>query len=93
MPRRPPPGRKKRIKRYISQGSLCYDKIELLVSLTGIRSKKQIRALESYLVQGFDTEKVCEMFGVTVSNLNRDVQKLDRVAGIIEKYMKVHNGD
>lgn len=85
--------RRKRSPTYISQGSLCYDSIELLISLTSIRSKKQIRALESHLVQGFTIRAVSEMFGVTNSNLRRDIQKLNKVAGVVNELRKYEYGD
>ncbi len=88
MARLKPPGRKKKTRWFFQAGTLTYRKVELLVALTGIRSRKQIRAIEMVLVQGLTVHESAAMFKVTISNLNRDILKLNKVAGIVERIKK-----
>ena len=71
---------------YVYQGSESPERFELLVSLTGLRSPSQIGALRDHLVKGVPLDGAMVLNGVTnKSNLERDLDKINDVAIIVEK--------
>lgn len=71
---------------YVYQGSESHERFELLVSLTGLRSPSQIGALRDHLVKGVPLDGAMVLNGVTnKSNLERDLDKINDIATIVEK--------
>ena len=71
---------------YVYQGSESPERFDLLVSLTGLRSPSQIGALRDHLVKGVQLDAAMVMNDVTnKSNLERDLDKINDVAIIVEK--------
>ena len=71
---------------YVYQGSESPERFDLLVSLTGLRSPSQIGALRDHLVKGVPLDGAMVLNGVTnKSNLERDLDKINDVAIIVEK--------
>ena len=71
---------------YVYQGSESPERFDLLVSLTGLRSQGQIGALRDHLVKGVQLDAAMVMNEVThKSNLERDLDKINDVAIIVEK--------
>ena len=75
---------------YVYQGSESPERFELLVSLTGLRSQGQIGALRDHLVKGIPLDGAMVLNGVTnKSNLERDLDKINDIATIIEKIKEI----
>ena len=75
---------------YIYQGSESPERFDLLVSLTGLRSPSQIGALRDHLVKGVQLDAAMVMNEVTnKSNLERDLDKINDVAIIVEKIKEI----
>lgn len=69
--------------RYVSAGSESQERLTLLLSQTGIRSEKTISALSDHLVKGVDLKTASIANGVSVSNLERDIDKVNDVAAFV----------
>lgn len=75
---------------YVYQGSESPERFDLLVSLTGLRSPSQIGALRDHLVKGVQLDAAMVMNEVTnKSNLERDLDKINDVAIIVEKIKEI----
>ena len=75
---------------YVYQGSESPERFDLLVSLTGLRSQGQIGALRDHLVKGVPLDGAMVLNGVTnKSNLERDLDKINDIATIIEKIKEI----
>lgn len=75
---------------YVHGGMESQERFELLVSLTGLRSENQIAALCDHLVKAVPLDAAMVMNGVTnKSNLERDLDKINDVAKIIEKIKEI----
>lgn len=69
--------------RYVSAGSESFKRLSLLLSMTGIRSENAIGALSDHLVKGVDLKTASAANGVSVSNLERDIGKVNDVAAFV----------
>ena len=75
---------------YVYQGSESPERFELLVSLTGLRSPSQIGALRDHLVKGVPLDGAMVLNGVAnKSNLERDLDKINDIATIVEKIKEI----
>ena len=75
---------------YVYRGSESPERFDLLVSLTGLRSQSQIGALRDHLVKGVQLDAAMVMNDVTnKSNLERDLDKINDVAIIVEKIKEI----
>lgn len=70
---------------YLLRGGEPEGKIDLLISLTSMKSETTIKNLKRYYCQGYDVPTLVEIFGVSQSNFNRDASKLEDVAGKMEE--------
>ena len=75
---------------YVYQGSESPERIDLLVSLIGLRSPSQIGALRDHLVKGVPLDGAMVLNGVTnKSNLERDLDKINDIATTVEKIKEI----
>ena len=75
---------------YVYQGSESPERFDLLVSLTGLRSPSQIGALRDHLVKGVPLDGAMVLNGVAnKSNLERDLDKINDIATIVEKIKEI----
>ena len=65
---------------YFNPGDESEEKIDLIISLTGIRSEAMIKSLKSHLVDGFPTKYAGTFNGVLQQNFSRDLAKLNEQA-------------
>lgn len=69
--------------RHVSVGSESLERLTLLLTMTGIRSESTITALKDHLVNGVDLTTASVLNGVTKSNLERDINKVNDVAAFV----------
>lgn len=74
---------------YLLKGMESEERVDLLLALTSIRSEATIKALKMYLVQGCSESEICAARGITQSNFNRDLSKLNAVAGTVEQIKEI----
>lgn len=71
---------------YVHSGMESPERFDLLIELSGLRSEKQIQTIKDYLVKGVPIDAAMVMNDVTnKSNLERDLDKINDVAIIVEK--------
>jgi len=70
---------------YLMQGQESRGKIELLLALTKISSEKMTDAIQDYFVRGFGVGDAANLCGVKQPNLSVAIEKLNKVAEIVEK--------
>lgn len=69
--------------RHVSVGSESLERLTLLLTMTGIRSESTLAALKDHLVNGVDLTTASVLNGVTKSNLERDIDKVNDVAAFV----------
>ncbi|EQC1804413.1 PbsX family transcriptional regulator [Escherichia coli] len=69
---------------YLSRGGVGHDHFWLLMELTSIRSEKMIRALYDYFVSGYLRNEICDMHGVSQSNLSLSIKKIQHTYKIVK---------
>lgn len=81
--------RKPRPMNYLLPGGESEQRLELLLSLTGLRSKPVIAALREIYVNGLLPERAAARFGLKKTNLCRDQGKLEAVADTLEALKEI----
>lgn len=71
------------------QGMETCKKLKLIISLTSIRSEAQIQALARYFVTGFNMAACAEVEGITVSNLQRAIDKVQEVSKVVDEIKEI----
>jgi len=66
---------------YLVQGCESKERVELILSLTDIRSDMAIRCIIHYLVDGWPKKEVSKVH----DHFSRDIAIVNRKAGIVEK--------
>ncbi|WP_027696718.1 PapB/FocB family fimbrial expression transcriptional regulator [Vibrio litoralis] len=74
---------------YLSQGLETEERFLLLLSLTKIRSDSQVKALRMYLVDGLSFSLSASLNEITEPNFQRAMNRLEKVAGTIEKIKEI----
>lgn len=74
---------------YLMQGMESEKRVKLMLSLTKISSEPVKDALLEHLARGNTEAASAALNGVTQSNFNRALAKLNEVAGIIEKIKEI----
>ena len=70
---------------YLIAGGESKERVELLLSLTKISSEQLTDSIIDHLCVGHSEKDAIAINGVTQSNFNRAMKKLNDVAGIVEK--------
>ena len=70
---------------YLIAGGESNERVELLLSLTKINSEPLRDSIVDHLCVGHAEKDAVLLNGVTQSNFNRAMKKLNDVAGIVEK--------
>ncbi len=78
------------IKNVLCAGLESEESIDIIISMTKLSSEKMIKALKYHLVNGAAEKMAVAAFGVTQSNFNRDLSKLNDVARKIDKYFELN---
>lgn len=71
------------------QGMESAEKLKLIISLTSIRSEPQIKALERHFVIGFSVANCAQIEGITVSNFQRAIDKVQAVSKIVDEIKEI----
>ena len=66
------------------------ESLDILISLTNMRSEEMAHALRRHYVNGWSDSTACSVAGVSLSNFNRDCKKLNDVARRIDKYFELN---
>ncbi len=75
---------------YVFQGGESPERFNLIIELSGLRSEKQIQTIKDHLVKGVPIDAAMAMNGVTnKSNFERDLDKINDIAKIIEKIKEI----
>jgi hypothetical protein len=74
---------------YLLSGYESHERFNLLMKLTKIKSEDVIEALREHLVRGSDEKFSYEVNGVSQSNFNRAIVRLNEVACIVEKIKEI----
>ncbi len=69
----------------LTPGCESEEKIDLIISLTGMKSKPMIKSLKKHLVDGVAEKYACTFNGTIQQNFNRDLKKLNVVADTLAK--------
>ena len=77
--------RKVKSMKYLVQGMESKRKVELLISLTSIKSEPIIAALTDHLVRGFEISEVALLNDTKQGNVSRALDTLNEVAATVEK--------
>ncbi|MGO1190314.1 PapB/FocB family fimbrial expression transcriptional regulator [Vibrio casei] len=70
---------------YLLCGGESKRRVEILLELTSISSEPIIKAIHRYLVDGYSESELRDIFGISQSNFNRALKKLNNVAELIEE--------
>lgn len=70
--------------KYLIAGTVSVERLELLISLTSIRSDDMKEALVWHLVRGHQQATAAALAQVPSNNLGRAIAAVERVAGIVE---------
>lgn len=65
------------------------EKVRLVISLTSIRSKPQIKALHRYFVDGYNAAACAEVEGITASNFQRAIDKVQEVSKVVDEIKEI----
>ena len=71
--------------KHLFRGHQSQKRIELLLSLTSIKSEPTIDAIYDYLCKGHDLKIAASLNDVSSTNLSRSLTILDQVAGTVEQ--------
>lgn len=71
--------------RYLMQGMETGERLNLLLSLTNIRSENVIDALHDHLVKGLADSTAAAINGCTQSNFKRALDAVEAVAATVEQ--------
>lgn len=74
---------------YLLRGGEPEARVNLLLSLTSIRSDCMQRALMKYLCDGLSEKDCCLIFDITTSNFARSMQRLNAVAETVERIKEI----
>lgn len=74
---------------YLLRGGETKEKIDLLLSLTSIKSDDIKIALNHYYINGRTEAQASELAGVPKSNMVRAMKNLNGVAGIVEQLHEI----
>ena len=64
----------------LTLGCESEEKIDLIISFTGIRSEPMIKSLKQHLVDGVPEKYASKFNGVLQQNFDRDLEKLNKEA-------------
>ncbi len=70
---------------YLIKGEELKEKIEILISLTGLDSEPMEAAMVDHFCRNMSKSHAAALNGVQQSNLSRDIKKIDIVAGKLER--------
>lgn len=76
------------IESMLVQGQESEKSIDLLISMTKIKSEQVIDALKMHFVAGAQLQMSAEANGLEKSNLSRDVKKINLIAAKINQYFE-----
>lgn len=71
------------------KGNESPEKVQLVISLTKINSEAQIKALHRYFVDGLNADACAGIEGVTASNFQRAIDKVNEKDAIVEKIKEI----
>ncbi|WPC72960.1 adhesin biosynthesis transcription regulatory family protein [Vibrio porteresiae] len=71
------------------QGLEKKERLELLISLTNIRSESQITALERYFVDGLNFEAAAAIAEIPSSNFKRVLDRVQEIDAVVEKIKEI----
>lgn len=75
--------------KYLFKGMLGHDEFNHLYMMSSLRSDTINNALYHYLVVGLSEDIVCLQDGLSQSNFNRDLNKLEQLYSQIQKYNEI----
>lgn len=70
---------------HLLPGKVDPKKLELLISLTSIRSEDQKGAICDYYINGGKLSHVAYIWGIPESNFNRALKRVNDVAGVVHQ--------
>ena len=76
---------RKHIDRFLYPGKVSIEHFEMLIELSGIRSKRVIMALERYLVGGEKRKTLCEANSVSLSYFSVKLKQLHNCSVLVMK--------
>ena len=76
--------------RYLFKGMVEKEELNLLLSLTNIKSESMINALHAHFVDGIPTVRAAARFDVPLQNLHRAMARLNEVAQTVEKIKEIN---
>lgn len=65
------------------------EKLNLIISLTGIRSEAQISALHRHFIDGVNVAACAELEGIAPSNFQRAIDKVQDVSRIVDAIKEI----
>ncbi|PNG65017.1 hypothetical protein CRN61_17730 [Vibrio vulnificus] len=65
------------------------ERLDLVISLTSIRSEPQQRALKSYFVDGVNSSACAALEEIPESNFQRTIDRVQAVDSVIEKIKEI----
>ena len=71
--------------KYLFKGMVEKERLELLISLTNIKSESMINALHAHFVDGIPTVRAAARFGIDLSNFHKAMSLLNSKAWIVEE--------
>lgn len=74
---------------YLIRGGYNPQKLELMLSLTSIRSEDIRAAIHNHLVDGCAVDLAAALNGADVANLKRALKKLNEIARIVEEIKNI----
>lgn len=74
---------------YYIPGMEVKDKVDLVLSLTSIRSEPMVKAIHYHLVRGFNTNTASDLCSVDESNLKRSLRVYNEVLTAVEKIKEI----
>jgi hypothetical protein len=78
------------IESMLVQGMESEKSIDLLISMTKIKSEPVIDALKAHFVEGSHVQIAAEKNGLEKSNLTRDIKKINVIAVKMNEYFEIN---
>jgi hypothetical protein len=78
------------IESMLCQGNESAESIDLLISMTKIKSEGAISAIKYHFVDGAQIQAAADTYSLEKSNLSRDIKKLNLLAVKINRYFEMN---
>jgi hypothetical protein len=78
------------IESMLVQGMESEKSIDLLISMTKIKSDSVVSAIKMHFVGGAQVQAAADTYDLSKGNLSRDIKKINEIAAKINQYFEIN---